>query len=78
MGEKIHAHAIPRFARIGGQRVALAAALEVAEPVPAVACYLHTWCGGGGRGGGGGGGQALMPMHHAYSNPRHGTAVHGS
>lgn len=46
----------------------------------AVACYLHTWRAGvvDETVGGGGGRQALMPMHHAYSNPRHGTAVHGS
>lgn len=46
----------------------------------AVACYLHTWRAGvvDETVGGDGGRQALMPMHHAYSNPRHGTAVHGS
>ena len=36
--KKIHAHAISRFR---GYRQA--AAFEVAEPVPSVARYLHTW-----------------------------------
>lgn len=42
--------------------------------------FAYVARGGGGRGAGR---QALMPMHHAYSNllppsPWHGTAVHGS
>lgn len=69
-----------KFTRTQFRGYRQAAAFEVAEPVPSVALFAYVARGGGGRRAGR---QALMPMHHAYSNllpppPWHGTAVHGS
>lgn len=71
--KKIHAHAISRVS--AGCGVRGGGTGTVGGPL-----FAYVARGGGGRRAGR---QALMPMHHAYSNllpppPWHGTAVHGS